>query len=333
MATSRPIRRGEWLTCIQGHCIGMSRRAVGDENPVEYVRQEDFAIQDLFGQRCAQEACVRIFGVTWPPSEDTYQAAITNGTAPGLYVREGDDTSNWEVYREVLARRVDEAMATRSGVETTATVRRFGPGPRKCSTNGLFIGVTAPYHIEWSGTAMFYMYSDGRREQTETTLEHCLNGVRSGSYVELPVGLRTVEARVGETAAPPQPTPTSPSRFSLLEVDADAGSEAASPPQARKASVDLGALQAELRAEREAKRALAAAQTPPGRFNLLECDLPAVATAVPKRPVVSSPSPKPLSPVETITDLTAARSPLELARMLAGLDEELSTMMRQREAN
>ena len=132
---------------------------------------------------------------------------------------------------------------------------------------------------------------------------------------------------------PPQPTPTSPSRFSLLEVDVDAGSEAASPPQAPKAPVDLGALQAELRAERGAKRALAAAQTPPGRFNLLECDLPAVATAVPKRLVVSSPSPKPLSPVETITDLTAARSPLELARMLAGLDEELSTMMRQRETN
>lgn len=132
---------------------------------------------------------------------------------------------------------------------------------------------------------------------------------------------------------PPQPTPTSPSRFSLLEVDVDAGSEAASPPQALKTSVDLGALQAELRAEREAKRALAAAQTPPERFNLLECDLPAVAMAVPKRPVVSSPSPKPPSPVETITDLTAARSPLELTRMLAGLDEELSTMMRQREAN
>lgn len=132
---------------------------------------------------------------------------------------------------------------------------------------------------------------------------------------------------------PPQPTPTSPSRFSLLEIDVDAGSEAASPPQALKASVDLGALQAELRAEREAKRALAAAQTPPGRFNLLECDLPAVATAVPKRPVVSSSPPKPRNPVETITDLTAARSPLELARMLEGLNDELSTMMRQREAN
>ena len=56
MATSRPIRRGEWLTHIQGHNIGMSHRAVGDENPVEYVRQEDFAIQDITG--CAKDACV-----------------------------------------------------------------------------------------------------------------------------------------------------------------------------------------------------------------------------------------------------------------------------------
>lgn len=156
MATSRPIRRGEWLTCIQGHCIGMSHQAVGDENPVEYVRQEDFAIQDLFGQRCAQEACVRIFGVTWPPSEDTsevlsqffsgglaeaaglfmaYQAAITNGTAPGLYVREGDDTSDWETYRQVLARRVEEAMAARrggeSGVDETATVTATATATRR----------------------------------------------------------------------------------------------------------------------------------------------------------------------------------------------------------
>jgi len=172
----------------------------------------------------------------------------------------------------------------------------------------------------------------------DTARQNLPAGVRLRAAVAVPAAGASQSSNVSlspqlSRPPPPQPTPTSPSRFSLLEVDADAGSEAASPPQARKASVDLGALQAELRAEREAKRALAAAQTPPGRFNLLECDLPAVATAVPKRPVVSSPSPKPLSPVETITDLTAARSPLELARMLAGLDEELSTMMRQREAN
>jgi hypothetical protein len=511
---------------------------------------------------------MRVFGLQPSATDASLAAAITNGTAPGLYVREGDDTSDWETYRRVLARRVEEAMAVRRGgeggvgagdetaTETATTVRRFGPGPCMCSTNGLFIGVTVPYHIEWSGTAMFYVYSDGRREQTETTLEHCLNSVRSGSYVELPVGgvtprpapnrvqaaptatrqddeirvgdvvevvscrnidwttpvdvggrgrvsgidkdmgfvrlntqprewiaaiadvrkvsspspqntttsspmpdgetaiieaavadevqrrlslpltssteettrqrvvnpvppavsvslrprdftaaaitdylqslgathihvnqvpgrlpmvevtglsqqafdrarqnlpvgiqLRAAGGMVGqrdsgettaariirgvqsETPAAATPPPT-PSRFSLLEVDADPSTDAASPspPQVLKAPVDLAALQQELRAEREAKRALAAAQTPTGRFDLLECDLPAVPTAAtatksPRRPVVSSPPPLPRSPVETITDLTAARSLLELARMLEGLNDELSTMMRQRDAN
>jgi hypothetical protein len=117
----------------------------------------------------------------------------------------------------------------------------------------------------------------------------------------------------------PQP-PSPPSRFSLLEVDADI-KDAASPssPQAPKASTGLAALQQELRAEREAKRALAAAQTPPGRFDLLECDLPAVPAAAavkpakaPQRPAISSPLPR--RPVETITDLTTARSPRRLRR-------------------
>lgn len=137
----------------------------------------------------------------------------------------------------------------------------------------------------------------------------------------------------------PQPS-TPPSRFSLLEVDL--------PPEptsqiSRSLDTDPAALQEELRVERERNRAQAAAQMQKSRFDLLECDLPAVpVAAVPAvavrasspRPVVSSsPPPRPRNPVETITDLTAARSPLELARMLEGLNDELSTMMRQREAN
>jgi hypothetical protein len=152
-----------------------------------------------------------------------------------------------------------------------------------------------------------------------------------------------VSSSVTAPSPPTKASPSPPSRFSLLEIDVDPSTnvkDTASPssPKALHAPVDLAALQAELRAEREAKRALAAAQTPTRRFDLLECDLPAVPTAAtatksPRRPVVSSPPPLPRSPVETITDLTAARSLLELARMLEGLNDELSTMMRQREAN
>ncbi|TXH42965.1 MAG: hypothetical protein E6Q97_34910 [Desulfurellales bacterium] len=500
MATSRPIRRGEWLTCIQGHYIGVSHRAVGDENPVEYVRQEDFAIQDLFGQRCAQEACVRIFGVTWPPSEDTYQAAITNGTAPGLYVREGDDTSDWETYRQVLARRVEEAMAARrggeSGVDETATVTATATATRRddeirvgdvvevVSCSDAFTatadvgggGRVVSIEHGWARLspcdglrvprAGFVSLADVRKVSSppqtvaatvspmpdgeaarieaavtdelrrslssplasnsdETTRRRVVNPVPPAVSVSLrprdfnaatitdylqslgathihlrqspgnppvvevtglsrqafntacqnlPVGvqLRAVGGFLGQrdsgetttsptsssagitrgaqseppTLPPQSQQPTQqPSRFSLLEVDADPSTADASPspPQVPKTSTGLAALQQELRAEREAKRALAAAQMPPGRFDLLECDLPAApapAAAKPvkspqsPRPVVSSsPPPRPRNPVETITDLTAARSPLELARMLEGLNDELSTMMRQREAN
>lgn len=104
--------------------------------------------------------------------------------------------------------------------------------------------------------------------------------------------------------SPPPTLPSPPSRFSLLEIDTDTDAKDASPSPSN-APVDLAALQAELRAEREAGRALAAAQTPPGRFDLLECDLPAVvvktSTKATKtaqaRPAASSP---PLRrPVET----------------------------------
>ena len=69
------------------------------------------------------------------------------------------------------------------------------------------------------------------------------------------------------SAAPPSPPLQSPSRFNLLEIDADTTAPLPSP----KAPTDLTTLQAELRTERE-KRTLVAKQIPLGRFSLLECD-------------------------------------------------------------
>ena len=551
MATSRPIREGDWLTYLSGFHIGGNRAqlmvssrvaAGGGEHLPDFVLQADFGLDALNGYAYRSRVCTRVFGLQPNATNAALAAAITNGTAPGLYVREGDDTSNWEVYREVLARRVEEAMVARrggagevsqprqaigmlsdgrevvdsttghvvpasppnneirvgdvvevvscsdlhytsrgdigsggritrrgdnsvqlvrfdsmrlpsGGVAAIADVRKVTSSPptngspmpdeeanspaaavaaeflrirdevrRQMSSplasggDGATIQHVNPASpscqqvpIDPEAVCRWWLYRRMRAFAANTVpparsvrlqsrdfttasiteylqslgathihISRTLEGVPvievtglsqqafDTARQNLPVGVQ-LRAAVAVPAAeaprritaydrwssnvpqsspqppsrstpqptPPQPPPTSPSRFSLLEIDTDTDTDikATSPPQALKASVDLGALQAELRAEREAKRALAAAQTPPGRFNLLECDLPAVATAVPKRPVVSSPSPKPLSPVETITDLTAARSPLELARMLAGLDEELSTLMRQREAN
>ena len=475
MATSRPIRQGDSLTRLNDEGprgYGAHRIALGSENTQEFALNEDFGLALLFDSDYRKAVCDRVFGVPDCANfrDPRLAAAITNGTAPGLYVREGDDTSDWETYRQVLARRVEEAMAARRGgvvgdVPTTTrqddeirvgdvvevvsydgfnTIKAdIGRGGRVShlahgvvylnSIDGMRLPVdnvasladvrkvtslspsitvaanVSPMSDAEAARIEAAVSDEVRRQMSsppasggdEVTIRHVVNPAPPAGSVRLqsrdfttasvteylqslgathihisrtlegvpvievtglsqqafdtarqnlPAGVQ-LRAAVAVPAAgasrssnvslspqlsrppPPQPTPTSPSRFSLLEIDVDAGSEAASPPQALKASVDLGALQAELRAEREAKRALAAVQTPPGRFDLLECDLPAVATAVPKRPVVSSPSPKPLSPVETITDLTAARSPLELARMLEGLNDELSTMMRGREAN
>lgn len=368
--------------------------------------------------------CERIYGLAID-SNVGISATITNGTAPGLYVREGDDTSNWETYRQVLARRVEEAMVARRGGEggvgvgdkpaaETATRRddeiRVGdvvevvsntsayttasdvggggritriensnnvrtsyvdlepcrgwrlpvhrcaglPDVRKVASPSLSPqtvavnaspmpdGEVAIIEAAVSDERLRSVIDDMRRASADETIQPAGRGSSIGQAVRSEIDRlygRAVASPPTTAASPPAPPPP-PSRFSLLEVDTGPGPDTASPspPQTLKAPVDLAALQAELRAEREAKRALAAAQTPPGRFDLLECDLPAVPAAVmptkapPQRPVVSPP-PRPRNPVETITDLTAARSPLELARMLEGLNDELSTMMRQREAN
>ena len=78
---------------------------------------------------------------------------------------------------------------------------------------------------------------------------------------------RAVDTAASAPAAPPSPPLQSPSRFNLLEIDADTTAPLPSP----KAPTDLTTLQAELRTERE-KRTLVAKQIPLGRFSLLECD-------------------------------------------------------------
>jgi hypothetical protein len=291
------------------------------------------------------------------------ETALTNGTAPGLYVREGDDTSDWETYRQVLARRVEEAVATRrrggAGGGETATAERAAPSRQD---DEIRVGDVVEV-VSWTG-ANTVSYDVGKGGRV-TRIEHLpldtrvhlesvtgrdlpIDNIASLADVRkvsppspqafdtarqnLPVGiqLRAAGGVVGrrdsggttaargvqsETPAAASPPPT-PSRFSLLEVDL--------PPEPTSSNsgsldADLAALQEELRVEREINRAQAAAQMQKSRFDLLECDLPAVpVTAAPvaavavkasPRPVVSSP-PKSRNPVETITDLTTARSPL-----------------------
>lgn len=431
MATSRPIRRGEWLTDIRrgSPFLGSNDRASGQENPDGYVLQSDFGLEDLVGDEYWNTMCERVFGT----HDGGMETAITNGTAPGLYVREGDDTSDWETYRQVLARRVEEAMAARrggagGGETATAATRqddeiRVGDVVEVVSCNGsqtIAADIGRGGRVSHIAHGVVYVASvDGMRlpidntasladvrkvsspspqtvavnvspmpdgeaarieaavsdevrrrisspmvsSSDETTRQRVVSPVppTDGVYIGPATirfddraftgiitatgSLRRGEPPVGSSVTAPSPPttaspPPTPSRFSLLEVDL--------PPEptssnSRSLDADLAALQEELRVERERNRAQAAVQMQKSRFDLLECDLPAVPVAAAPvaavavkaspRPVVSSPPPKHRNPVETITDLTTARSPLELARILEGLNDELSTMMRQREAN
>jgi hypothetical protein len=442
MATSRPIQQDDRLVAIStplhlGDTYIYNSNLVYNHNFVRgfrnrpigalFVLAADFHLPHRSDHAWWMIVGERVFGIPSCVSstDPRLAAAITNGTAPGLYVREGDDTSDWETYRQVLALRVEEAMATRrrggAGGGETATAERAAPSRQDDEIRVgdvvevvSWTGDDSPMSDQEAARITTAVTDEARRSLSsplasnsdETTRRRVVNPVPPAVSVSLrphdftaaaitnylqslgaththvrqapgslpvvevtglsqqafdrarqnlPVGiqLRAAGGMVGqrdsggttaargvqsETPAAASPPPT-PSRFSLLEVDL--------PPEPTSSNsgsldADLAALQEELRVEREINRAQAAAQMQKSRFDLLECDLPAVPVAAAPvaavavkaspRPVVSSP-PKSRNPVETITDLTTARSPLELARMLESLGDELSTMMRQREAN
>ena len=427
MATSRPIREGDRLTRLVGSrdtLYGGYRRADGLENPELYVLQSDFWLTSLQDSEYREAVNDRVFGIRDCSDlrDPRLAVAFANGTAPGLYVREGDDTSNLETFLAVLRQRRDEAVAARLRREAVTTGQQYGETTATRQDDEIRVGdvvevvtcgggMTSRQDVGCRGTVSQFdrsflsipcvrlEYIPGYRLPAYSVVSLCdVRKVASlpspspsitvatnispmpideritaavavetqrfaneyptreitvnpatGIYIgpaTIRLDDRTYTGVITETGTlrrndtpvspPPQPAPSPPpppSRFQLLEVDIDASP---SPQQAPKAYVGLAALQAELRAEREAKRALAASQTPLGRFDLLECDLPAVPVVVKQAKVASStPQSRPVAsrPVETITDLTAARSPRELMRMLEGLNDELTTMMRQREAN
>lgn len=289
MPMSRPIRDGDFLISIVN---GGHRRARGNGYDIHaYVLGEDFGISRWTPDyiRLVNE---RIFGIE---NGGDGPAAITNRTAPGLYVREGDDTSNWEEYRQVLARRVAEA------------------------TGGASRGVRGR-------NASVMIIDDIYLERHSGPGPIALLGHTSGSY--------TITAPTPQQPQPPpppspQPKPE-PTRFSLLEVDLPAQP----PKSAPKASTDLAELQASLRLEREQKRAQATAQAQMNRFDLLECDLPAVPVKAAEKVEVKNNKPISLpAPVTQIADLTKARDLIEKIAIMAQVNEEVATALWRRETN
>ena len=116
-------------------------------------------------------------------------------------------------------------------------------------------GRVCPYCFDWPEVAQM------RKDAAALVMARAMPTAATRQKIE------AVDTAASAPAAPPSPPLQSPSRFNLLEIDADTTAPLPSP----KAPTDLTTLQAELRTERE-KRTLVAKQIPLGRFSLLECD-------------------------------------------------------------
>ena len=83
MPTSRPIRAGEWLLCLRGD-VAAQKIATGNEDPNNYVLQEDFGIHRMDNDPFWLNSGERVFAVPGVrvKSDPRITAAITNGTAP-----------------------------------------------------------------------------------------------------------------------------------------------------------------------------------------------------------------------------------------------------------
>ena len=151
MPTSRPLVEGDRVVAISrlytvGATYLFNPRRMDSKH---FVLCSDFDLPNHQTNNWWEVVGTKVFGIAnSAPNDVRLQTPITNRTAPGLYVREGDDTSNWEEYRQVLARRVAEAtgVVAISRLYTLGElVQRHGHIPLSISAAELAeIGITPP---------------------------------------------------------------------------------------------------------------------------------------------------------------------------------------------
>ena len=160
-------------------------------------------------------------------------------------------------------------MAATNGPVTALPIRkcRWCRDSRRITHSQDDEGRVCPYCFDWPEVAQM------RKDAAALVMARAMPTAATRQKIEAvdtaasaPAATASAPAATA-SAAPPSPPLQSPSRFNLLEIDADTTAPLPSP----KAPTDLTTLQAELRTERE-KRTLVAKQIPLGRFSLLECD-------------------------------------------------------------
>lgn len=153
-------------------------------------------------------------------------------------------------------------MAATNGPVTALPIRkcRWCRDSRRITHSQDDEGRVCPYCFDWPEVAQM------RKDAAALVMARAMPTAATRQKIEAVDTAASAPAATA-SAAPPSPPLQSPSRFNLLEIDADTTAPLPSP----KAPTDLTTLQAELRTERE-KRTLVAKQIPLGRFSLLECD-------------------------------------------------------------
>ena len=100
-------------------------------NPDYYVLLSDFSITLSYNTRNRELWLLiadRVFGLSRFDSKLALES-VKKGTAPGLYVKEGDTTTPWEIYSQVLKSRINTFHPPR-----WPTLPEWDPPPRSVET-------------------------------------------------------------------------------------------------------------------------------------------------------------------------------------------------------
>ena len=285
MPTSRPLVEGDVVVGIADSPIPI----IGDAyywqrsfDPNHYVLSSDFSLPCRYkNPDWAEIQGQRVFGISRcrTSNDPRLLSAIRRGTAPALYVREGDTVEPWSSYQAVLLERRMRALTERHR-GLIAQLRLHGAGNIQLRVEDDVVVIRCS---GWPSVLEGFAAEGVRMEITDAARspvtiadldQQRQMAERLVATMNIPLSISSAElAEIGITPPPappaPPPPPPPPTRFNLLECDLPA----VAPPPAKQKNFDaLAELQAEFRAAKvTAKTTVQPVLT---RFDLLECDEP-----------------------------------------------------------
>ena len=332
MTTSRPLVVGDRFIAL------CSPFTIGDSYIFESRSYQQAAINAAHVVLCSDFALpsravndwwivvgARVFGITncFISNDPRLLSAIRRGTAPALYVREGDTVEPWSSYQAVLIERRMRALTERHQgliaqlqlhgagniqlrIEDDVVVIRCSSSSRGAlegfAAEGVRIEITdaqSPPSYADLEVAILRQYPPLRGLSIPSTRYPEIDQQRQMAerlVAAMNIPLSISAAELTEIGIPPPPAPPAPppplTRFNLLECDLPA----VAPPPAKQKNFDaLAELQASFRAAKAAAKTTV--QPVLTRFDLLECDEPAEPVVVkPKWSAPQRPKQQPQSP-------------------------------------